>query len=56
MHVVANAGHYDFLTPCSAKLATRVPVICASRPGFDRAAFHERFDDEIVAFFRRTLR
>ena len=56
MHVVANAGHYDFLTPCSAKLATRVPAICASRPGFDRAAFHERFDDEIVAFFRRTLR
>jgi predicted dienelactone hydrolase len=54
-HVVANAGHYDFLTPCSAQLATRVPAICTSRPGFDRAAFHERFDRDIVAFFTRAL-
>jgi predicted dienelactone hydrolase len=55
-HVVANAGHYDFLKPCSTELATRVPAICTSRPGFDRAAFHERFDRDIVAFFERTLR
>jgi predicted dienelactone hydrolase len=55
-HVVADAGHYDFLAPCSAKLAARVPVICTSKPGFDRAAFHERFDADIVAFFTRTLR
>jgi predicted dienelactone hydrolase len=55
-HVVADAGHYDFLPPCSAKLATRVPAICTSKPGFDRAAFHERFDHDIVAFFTRTLR
>jgi predicted dienelactone hydrolase len=54
-HVVANAGHYDFLNPCSADLARRVPAICTSRPGFDRAAFHERFDHDIVAFFTRTL-
>jgi predicted dienelactone hydrolase len=32
-----------------------VPAICASKPGFDRAAFHERFDRDIVAFFKRTL-
>jgi predicted dienelactone hydrolase len=54
-HVVADAGHYDFLKPCPAQLATRVPAICTSKPGFDRAAFHERFDHDIVAFFRRTL-
>jgi predicted dienelactone hydrolase len=54
-HVVADAGHYDFLPPCSAKLATRVPAICTSRPGFDRAAFHERFDRDVVGFFTRTL-
>jgi predicted dienelactone hydrolase len=54
-HVVADAGHYDFLKPCSAELATRVPAICTSKPGFDRAAFHERFDRDIVAFFKRTL-
>ena len=56
MHVVADAGHYDFLPPCSAKLAARLPAICTSRPGFDRAAFHERFDRDVVAFFARTLR
>jgi predicted dienelactone hydrolase len=55
MHVVADAGHYDFLKPCSAALATRMPTICTSKPGFDRAAFHERFDHDIVAFFKRTL-
>jgi len=54
-HVVADAGHYDFLKPCSAELATRVPAICTSKPGFNRAAFHERFDRDIVAFFKRTL-
>jgi predicted dienelactone hydrolase len=55
MHVVADAGHYDFLPPCTAKLAARLPAICTSRPGFDRAAFHERFDHDVVAFFARTL-
>jgi predicted dienelactone hydrolase len=55
-HVVANAGHYDFLKPCSVELATRVSAICTSKPDFDRAAFHERFDHDIVAFFTRTLR
>jgi predicted dienelactone hydrolase len=33
-----------------------LPAICTSKPGFDRAAFHERFDQYIVAFFTRTLR
>jgi predicted dienelactone hydrolase len=54
-HVVADAGHYDFLKPCPTQLATRMPAICTSKPGFDRAAFHERFDHDIVAFFKRTL-
>lgn len=52
---VANAGHFDFLAPCSAALARAVPIICTSRPGFDRAAFHVRFDRAIVAFFRAKL-
>ena len=56
MHVVPGAGHYDFLSPCSAALATQVPAICTSAPGFDRAAFHVRFNRDVVAFFERTLR
>ena len=54
-HVVAHAGHFDFLAPCTATLAQRVPQICRSEPGFDRAAFHADFNREVVAFFQRTL-
>jgi predicted dienelactone hydrolase len=51
-HQIANAGHYDFLPPCDARLARMRPDICKSLPGFDRAAFHEQFNAEIVRFFR----
>jgi predicted dienelactone hydrolase len=54
--VVPGAGHDDFLAPCSAALAERVPDICRSEPGFDRAAFHRRFDAAVVAFFDANLR
>ena len=54
-HVVANADHFDFLAPCDATLAKAVPMICAERPGFDRAAFHAQFNQAVVAFFERTL-
>lgn len=55
MHVVPGAVHYDFLAPCSAELAKRVPAICASEPGFDRAVFHDEFDRDVVAFFTQKL-
>lgn len=54
-HVVPGAGHFDFLAPCGVALAALVPAICASAPGFDRAAFHVGFNAEVVGFFRRTL-
>jgi len=54
-HVVANAGHYDFLAPCSDALASLAPAICTSSAGFDRAAFHVGFDLEVVKFFEKTL-
>ena len=53
--VVSNAGHYDFLAPCSAALASIAPAIRSSAAGFDRAAFHVGFDSDIVKFFERTL-
>jgi predicted dienelactone hydrolase len=55
-HVVPNAGHYDFLAPCGDALASIAPAICASSPGFDRAAFHVGFDSAVVKFFSSTLR
>jgi predicted dienelactone hydrolase len=31
------------------------PDICQEHGGFDRAAFHEVFDREVVGFYERTL-
>lgn len=53
--VVANAGHYDFLAPCSDALVALAPAICKSSAGFDRAAFHASFNLDVVKFFEETL-
>jgi predicted dienelactone hydrolase len=55
-HLVPHADHYDFLSPCSPQLAQIAPDICQSREGFDRGAFHLRFNAEVVRFFTRTLK
>lgn len=54
-HVVPQAGHFDFLAPCTEKLAAKAPQICVSQPGFDRIGFHRRFNADVVAFFKKTL-
>ena len=54
-HLAVGADHYDFLAPCTERLAQAAPMICKSAPGFDRAAFHKDFDAAVVAFFERTL-
>ena len=53
-HVVAGADHFDFMAPCSETLARVAPQICAQT--IDRAAFHQRFNGEVVRFFRANLR
>jgi predicted dienelactone hydrolase len=54
-HVVPRAGHYIFLPPCSDGLAKQAPQICTDAAGFDRAAFHRAFNNEVIAFFKKTL-
>jgi predicted dienelactone hydrolase len=54
-HVVANADHFDFLAPCTELLRQFAPQICVSRPGFDRAGFHQTFNREVVRFPAETL-
>jgi predicted dienelactone hydrolase len=54
-HVVPKADHFSFLAPCSDSLARMAPAICQDEPGFDRAAFHEQFNDAVVAFFKARL-
>ena len=53
---VETARHFDFLAPCTPAGAAEVPQLCSSAPGFDRAAFHARFNAEVVRFFKEALR
>jgi predicted dienelactone hydrolase len=36
-------------------LAEAVPEICTDAPGFDRGAFHKKFNADVLAFFRAHL-
>lgn len=54
-HVVPNAGHFDFLVPCSSALASLAPAICTSAIGFDREVFHTSFNAAVLSFLNKTL-
>jgi predicted dienelactone hydrolase len=54
-HVVAHAGHWAFLAPCSRGQASNSPRICNDAPEFDRISFHQTFNTELVTFFREHL-
>ena len=49
VQVVAGAGHFAFLPPCTPQLAAVAPA------GFDQAAFHQRFTAEVQRFFVQKL-
>jgi predicted dienelactone hydrolase len=51
-HVVANAWHGDFGL-CLPALANDPG--CKDAPGFDRVAFHEQFNADVLGFFRAHL-
>lgn len=53
--MVAGAGHYSFLAPCTEPQARVIPTLCREADGFDRGAFHETFNAEMTAFFRSAL-
>ena len=53
-HLVPRADHFDFLPPCTDELARIAPDICVTN--IDRAAFHVRFNAEVVRFFQKALR
>jgi predicted dienelactone hydrolase len=54
-HLVDGAGHFAFLTPCQPEMANALPELCRDKAGFDRVAFHARFNADVVAFFRAHL-
>jgi predicted dienelactone hydrolase len=53
--VADNATHFGFVLPCSPALLQSKPEICSDRPGFDRVAFHNGFNAQVLAFFRQHL-
>ncbi|KRD55238.1 dienelactone hydrolase [Acidovorax sp. Root275] len=54
-HVAANAGHFAFLAPCPPALVEAMPAICRDAAGFDRVAFHQVFNAQVLAFFQRHI-
>lgn len=54
-HLVPNSEHFAFLTICPAELAKSLPELCVDRPGFDRAAFHQDLNQQMVAFLKTHL-
>jgi hypothetical protein len=53
--VIANAGHFAFLTPFPPERVAPDFAPSQDPPGFDRAAFHERMYADVAAFLRGTL-
>lgn len=51
-HVVEGADHLSFLAPCTPQTP---PPLCQDPPGFDRARFHQDFNQALVAFFSAHL-
>lgn len=54
-HLAAGAGHFAFLAPCPPAMADALPELCRDQAGFDRVAFHARFNAEVIAFFKAHL-
>jgi predicted dienelactone hydrolase len=53
---VPNAWHFAFMDRPNSAIATEDGDVAADPPGFDRAAFHVQLEQEVAAFFDKTLR
>ncbi len=50
LEVVAAAGHFVFLAPCTEQLARSAPELCIDPPGVDRRAVHQAMTHTIADF------
>jgi predicted dienelactone hydrolase len=48
-------GHFVFVDPCPAALASEAPQVCRDPPGVDRAAIQSPLRQEIASFLRSNL-
>ncbi|MBD1554838.1 alpha/beta hydrolase family protein [Pseudomonas typographi] len=53
--LLAGAGHFVFLAPCSAEQAARAPALCADGEGVDRVSIHKSLVSEAGTFFSQAL-
>jgi predicted dienelactone hydrolase len=53
--VVAGAGHYSFLSPYPPEMTGPGLPASLDPDGFDRPAFHDEMEGEILGFLRRVL-
>jgi predicted dienelactone hydrolase len=53
--VVPNSTHLSFLMPCRPAVAKVAGEPCVDPPGFDRTAFHDRFNAQVLTFFHQNL-
>jgi predicted dienelactone hydrolase len=54
-HVVQGARHFAFLAACSPEQMAGAPEVCRDADGFDRVAFHKRFNATVLEFFQKQL-
>ena len=52
---VMGAQHYSFLRACSETLKAKNLEICSDLPDFDRVAFQEKFNNDLLVFFQTYL-
>jgi hypothetical protein len=52
--VIHNAGHFVFLSPCSAQLNKMAPAICNDAPGINREHIHTVINGKISEFLSRV--
>ncbi|WP_421780616.1 alpha/beta hydrolase family protein [Kiloniella litopenaei] len=58
-HLVKNAGHFAFLSPCNPVLQKQNPrvwnMVCVDAPTFNRKEFQKEFNEEVIRFFNKKL-
>ncbi|RRV10789.1 dienelactone hydrolase [Pseudomonas sp. v388] len=53
--LLAGAGHFVFMAPCSAQQQGESPSLCTDREGVDREDIHRTLSAEAVRFFAGAL-
>ena len=55
MKVIPKAGHFVFLSACSAQMLQASPSLCTDSPPIDRKALHQEISIEITDFLGRVF-